>query len=262
MKRFNKTAIALATAGALTFAVAPSAFAQDEQSAPVVGENAQPAPAPEGTENQPGAEGQTGAEENQPAPEENAPAQGGVNLKAGDVVKDKDGKEIYKAEKDGAYPDYKAGQRIFDANGVEMTTNRGGTIEGYESNVKPVEKDDEAAAIAAATALATLPLLTIGGIVYSVVKNAQGNPVLVPADRADKTPTAEDEAKTTEILAKHGNEIAAQAAENSAAQNNAATDRGVGAATGNNAIAKGLIGLVIASVMGAAVFMYGRRQLV
>ena len=227
----------------------------------MVGENAQPAPAPEGTENQPGAEGQTGAEENQPAPEENAPAQG-VNLKAGDVVKDKDGNEIYKAEKDGAYPDYKAGQRIFDANGVEMTTKRGGTIEGYESNVKPVEKDDEAAAIAAATALATLPLLTIGGIVYSVVKNAQGNPVLVPADRADKTPTAEDEAKTTEILAKHGNEIAAQAAENSAVQNNAATDRGVGAATGNNAIAKGLIGLVIASVMGAAVFMYGRRQLV
>lgn len=256
MKRFNKTAIALATAGALTFAVAPSAFAQDEQSAPVVGENAQPAPAPEGTEGQPGTEA------NPPAPEENAPAQGGVNLKAGDVVKDKDGKEIYKAEKDGAYPDYKAGQRIFDANGVEMTTKRGGTIEGYESNVNPVAKDDEAAAIAAATALATLPLLTIGGIVYSVVKNAQGNPVLVPADRADKTPTAEDEAKTTEILAKHGNEIAAQAAENSAVQNNAATDRGVGAATGNNAIAKGLIGLVIASVMGAAVFMYGRRQLV
>ena len=100
MKRFNKTAIALATAGALTFAVAPSAFAQDEQSAPVVGENAQPAPAPEGTEGQPGTEA------NPPAPEENAPAQGGVNLKAGDVVKDKDGKEIYKAEKDGAYPDY------------------------------------------------------------------------------------------------------------------------------------------------------------
>lgn len=262
MKRFNKTAIALATAGALTFAVAPSAFAQDEQSAPVVGENAQPAPAPEGTENQPGAEGQTGAEENQPAPEENAPAQG-VNLKAGDVVKDKDGNEIYKAETDGVYEGFEAGQRIFDANKADVTYFRTGKkVEGYESNVNPVAKDDEAAAIAAATALATLPLLTIGGIVYSVVKNAQGNPVLVPADRADKTPTAEDEAKTTEILAKHGNEIAAQAAENSAVQNNAATDRGVGAATGNNAIAKGLIGLVIASVMGAAVFMYGRRQLV
>ena len=256
MKRFNKTAIALATAGALTFAVAPSAFAQDEQSAPVVGENAQPAPAPEGTEGQPGTEA------NPPAPEENAPAQG-VKLKAGDVVKDKDGNEIYKAETDGVYEGFEAGQRIFDANKADVTYFRTGKkVEGYESNVNPVAKDDEAAAIAAATALATLPLLTIGGIVYSVVKNAQGNPVLVPADRADKTPTAEDEAKTTEILAKHGNEIAAQAAENGAAQNNAVTDRGVGAATGNNAIAKGLIGLVIASVMGAAVFMYGRRQLV
>ena len=243
MKRFNKTAIALATAGALTFAVAPSAFAQDEQPAPVVGENSQLAPEPEGTE-----------EKN----EENAPAQGGVELKEGDVIKNAAGEE---------QSEYKPGYRIFDANGVDVTTLRGGKIEDYESNVKPVEKDDEAAAIAAATALATLPLLTIGGIVYSVVKNAQGNPVLVPADRADKTPTAEDEAKTTEILAKHGNEIAAQAAENGAAQNgaaqnNAATDRGVGAATGNNAIAKGLIGLVIASVMGAAVCMYGRRQLV
>ncbi|MCZ9294546.1 hypothetical protein [Corynebacterium meitnerae] len=254
MKRFNKTAIALATAGALTFAVAPSAFAQDEQPAPVVGENSHLNPVAEGTEGQPGTEGQTGAEENQPATEENAPVQGKVELKEGDVVKDAEGNVQAK---------YQPGFFIFDANGVNVTqlrTNK--PIDGYESNVKPVEKDDEAAAIAAATALATLPLLTIGGIVYSVVKNAQGNPVLVPADRADKTPTAEDEAKTTEILAKHGNEIAAQAAENSAAQNNAATDRGVGAATGNNAIAKGLIGLVIASIMGAAVFMYGRRQLV
>lgn len=94
------------------------------------------------------------------------------------------------------------------------------------------------------------------------MKNAQGKPVLVPADRADQTPTAADEAKTEQLVAEHGDEIAAQAAEAGVADNGATADRGVSAATGNNTIAKGLVGLLLASIMGAAAFAFGRRRLV
>ncbi|MDK8625993.1 hypothetical protein [Corynebacterium appendicis] len=40
------------------------------------------------------------------------------------------------------------------------------------------------------------------------------------------------------------------------------SERGVNAETGNNTIAKGLVGLLLASIMGAAIFAFGRRRLV
>ena len=40
------------------------------------------------------------------------------------------------------------------------------------------------------------------------------------------------------------------------------SERGVNAETGNNTIAKGLVGLLLASIMGAAIFAFGRRHLV
>ena len=65
-------------------------------------------------------------------------------------------------------------------------------------------------------------------------------------------------------------EIVAQAAEAGVADNvtvvdNGAddgdvADRGVSAATGNNSIAQGLIGLLLASILGAAAFVFGRRR--
>ncbi|WP_353888649.1 LPXTG cell wall anchor domain-containing protein [Corynebacterium ureicelerivorans] len=46
----------------------------------------------------------------------------------------------------------------------------------------------------------------------------------------------------------------------SAADDGDVTDRGVSAATGNNSIAQGLIGLLLASILGAAAFVFGRRR--
>jgi len=40
------------------------------------------------------------------------------------------------------------------------------------------------------------------------------------------------------------------------------SERGVNAETGSNTIAKSLIGLLLASIMGAAIFAFGRRRLV
>ena len=106
------------------------------------------------------------------------------------------------------------------------------------------------------------------GKAYKAVTNGSGNPVLVPAERTDQAPTAEDEAATDQLVADHSEEIVAQAAEAGVADNGvtadngADADRGVSAATGNNTIAKGLVGLLLASILGAAAFVFGRRQLV
>lgn len=256
MKRFNKTAVALATAGAMTLAIVPNASAQNVPPAPL------PAETGAGTKDEghadsiddllkdPNAEGELGE----------------------DLQRQEDEKGYKQTEADGT--EAKPGE-VFGQQG-------GGTVAGdYETNVdgmrpanpdelKPedvfkedgtVDKDKLKKVLIGVGAAAGL--LTIAGIVYKIVKNSKGEPVLVPADRADQTPTAADEAKTEELLENNAAEIAAQAGAAEATTGDAATaDRGVGAATGNNTIAKGLVGLLIASIMGAAAFAFGRRRLV
>lgn len=158
-----------------------------------------------------------------------------VTLKWGDVIVDKDGRIVWSAKTNGEYAVLQEGDKVVPAGRIGV-----GILGG-------------------------LAALTLGGVLYKVVKNSKGEPVLVPADRADQTPTAEDEKNTEKLVKENAEEIAAQAAkENGGADARTAdtADRGVGAATGNNTIAKGLVGLLIASIMGAAVFAFGRRRLV
>ena len=158
-----------------------------------------------------------------------------VTLKWGDVIVDKDGRIVWSAKANGEYAVLQEGDKVVPAGRIGV-----GILGG-------------------------LAALTLGGVLYKVVKNSKGEPVLVPADRADQTPTAEDEKNTEKLVKENAEEIAAQAAkENGGADARTAdtADRGVGAATGNNTIAKGLVGLLIASIMGAAVFAFGRRRLV
>lgn len=297
MKRFNKTAIALATAGAVTFAAIPNADAQTgavqadtDNAATNISELTDVPPAP--------------------APSSPTPADGqdaGVN-QATDAPDD--AKEIDKLKEQAANPDFRSGtvgditcvvplptgktERVtFYAHADQFNwvadpkQNTGALPAEYlkpadaqrmiqEGNCyaggagaptpKPGEvKDDEIQAILAAAALAAVPLV-IGGIIYKVVKDNQGKPVLVPADRPNQTPTPEDKANTDKLVKENADEIARQGAEKGVTASEGEADdaatRGVNADTGNNGIAKGLLGLVIASIMGAAVFMFGRRQLV
>lgn len=215
MKRFNKTAIALATAGAMTFAIVPDASAQGAGWF--------------GPENPPELIGG----------EENAVEGDGTEAKPEDIFKGNAGVEG-------------------ETWATEIAPEDPEEVEKPSDLTKP-KSELETWQKALIGVGATVGTLLLGGILYNIVQNSKGEPVLVPADRADQTPNAEDEAKTKELVENNAAEIAAQA---EAAGDVAAADRGVGAATGNNVLGKGLIGLLIASVMGAAVFAYGRRQLV
>ncbi|MEH0147130.1 hypothetical protein V6D40_05545 [Corynebacterium sp. Q4381] len=210
-----------------------------------------------------------------------------VTLSKGDRIVDFAGTEKLVAEADGQLANLEPGDRVVAGDGVEVTNERKG-VEGAnvptpvtlswgdivvdkDGNVvltakangeyavlQPGDKVIPAGKIGAGV-LGGLGALTLGGILYNVVKNAQGENVLVPADRPDQTPTAEDEKKTEELVQAHADEIADQAAKQNAANGEL---RGVGANTGNNAFGKGLMTLLLASVLAAAAFVFGRRQLV
>lgn len=152
-----------------------------------------------------------------------------VTLSWGDLVVDKDGNVVLFAKANGEYAVLQPGDQVIPAGKI------------------------------GAGVLGGLGVIALGGILYNVVKNAQGENVLVPADRPNQAPTAEDEKKTQELVANHQQEIAEQAAKQNA--DNGAL-RGVGANTGSNAIGQGLIALVLASILAAAAFVFGRRQLV
>lgn len=294
MKRFNKTAVALATAGAMTLAVVPNASAQVldpehpnedylKNDQPFTfdgeGENATANPGDDAievpNEDVPRRLGETPGDvtvtedgegnrttNTAPTPAEEKPSENRpVTLKKGDTVKDKDGNVQLVAESDGELAVLMPGDRVIDANKVDVTTIRGGKVEATDPKGPETESKGGAwGALAAAAAAGLILPLLIGK--FKAVNDAEGNPVLVPADRADQTPTAEDKAKTEQLVAEHGDEIVAKAAEAGVADNGATADRGVSAATGNNSIAKGLVGLLLASIMGAAAFAFGRRRLV
>lgn len=135
----------------------------------------------------------------------------------------------------------------------------------------PADDKDASKVLRALAGLAGVgAVIFLLGQAYKAVTSSSGNPVLVPVERGDQAPTAEDEAATEQFVADHGEEIVAQAAEAGVADNvtvvdNGAddgdvADRGVSAATGNNSIAQGLIGLLLASILGAAAFVFGRRR--
>ena len=151
----------------------------------------------------------------------------------------------------------------------------------------------------AAGLVALPPVLTIGETTYYL--NADGQTYVSDVARVQETPSQEEVAASQELLAANGAEVARQAleaaraagesveysaqapaapadaqpaetgteqaGEAAASQDPApltdpAAQRGIAAETGNNTVSKALFALVIASVVGAAAFAYGRRFLV
>lgn len=321
MKRFNKTAVALATAGAMTMAMVPNATAREnEAETPFEGTpvedilNENPNDYPEkldesllvgegesNTQRAVDEEGYTRAEDSDSDMKPEDLPDGGVvgetnatyvpgngvdnseELKPEDVF-DEEGDEQDNAAIPPAQtipnpnnPDeecylHNSGEfYVFDRN--DWNTPADEIDEKCEPVVDdeqdPAEEEGASKVLRALAGLAGVgAVIYLLGQAYKAVTSSSGNPVLVPVERADQAPTAEDEAATDQLVADHGEEIVAQAAEagvadnGAAADNDADADRGVSAATGNNNIAQGLIGLLLASILGAAAFVFGRRQLV
>lgn len=294
MKRFNKTAVALATAGAMTLAIVPNASAQfdretedytkstnKEATFGDLGPNATSVPnspvdsnasTGEGTGYNPDNSGGAGAPATSIDGLREDPNAVGV-----DRAKDEKG---YKRAADstndlkpGELPDggvageeketYVPGNGI--PNEPELTPGQAFGQNQNGTQAEGLTKGQIAGIVAGALAGSIL----LGGIIYKLVKDKNGNPVYVPEAKAGQEPTAADKAASDKLISENADEIKRQTA---AAQKNGeevvqvgdsdAADRGVGAATGNNTIAKGLVGLLIASIMGAAVFAFGRRRLV
>lgn len=108
-------------------------------------------------------------------------------------------------------------------------------------------------AIAAIAAAAVGVPIVIAGVTYFL--NQDGETLVGSSDRVNMQPTPGEKVKSDQLRAEHADEIAAQ-------QVAAAANRGVEAETGSNTIARALFALVIASVLGAAAFVAGRRFLV
>lgn len=104
-----------------------------------------------------------------------------------------------------------------------------------------------------AGAAVAVPLI-IGGIAYWLNKDGQ---TLVPSqERVNAEPTPQERAESDRLRAEHAAEIAAQQAEQ------ASEARGIAAETGSNTLARTLFALVLATLLGAAAFVAGRRFLV
>lgn len=103
-----------------------------------------------------------------------------------------------------------------------------------------------------AAAAIGLPIV-IAGVTYFL--NQDGETLVGSSERVNQQPTPEEKEKSDQLRAEHADEIAAQ-------QVAAAANRGVEAETGSNTLVRTLFALVIASVLGAAAFVAGRRFLV
>lgn len=108
-------------------------------------------------------------------------------------------------------------------------------------------------AIAGITAAAIGIPVVIAGVTYFL--NQDGETLVGSSERVNQQPTPEEKEKSDQLRAEHADEIAAQ-------QVAAAANRGVEAETGSNTLVRTLFALVIASVLGAAAFVAGRRFLV
>lgn len=133
-----------------------------------------------------------------------------------------------------------------------------------------VEGGSSASDLAKAAAIVLPALLLIGGVTWYL--NADGQTYVTDSSRTSSTPTAGEREASANMLSSNRAEVEAQAKAQADAQAQAETqpnadstvtlDRGITAETGNNTFGKGIIALLLASVLGAAAFAFGRRQLV
>lgn len=136
---------------------------------------------------------------------------------------------------------------------VEGEAGAGADVEGDVEAGGEVQAELSPGAIAGIAAAAIGIPVVIAGVTYFL--NQDGETLVGSSDRVNQQPTPEEKAKSDQLRAEHADEIAAQ-------QVAAAANRGVEAETGSNTVARALFALVIASVLGAAVFAAGRRFLV
>lgn len=133
----------------------------------------------------------------------------------------------------------------------------------------------------AAAGLIALPaVLAIGGLTYYL--NADGKTYVTDLARINEPPTDAEVKDSNALLAENAAEVARQGlatskaagqapveaqqqaapAQAASAQSPVAEQRGIAAETGSNTLVRALFALVVASIIGAAVFAYGRRYLI
>lgn len=126
-----------------------------------------------------------------------------------------------------------------------------------------------ASELGTAAAIVLPAMLVIGGVAWYL--NQDGKTFVTDLGRIGVTPTAQEIDASAHMLSSNRGEVEAQAraAAEAEAKGEAVTTveaqaetRGINAATGSNAFGKGIIALLLASVLGAGVFAFGRRQLV
>ena len=260
LKRMNKTAIALATAGAMTLGVAPAAMAVEPASADAcyLDANGQKV----------GYKKKTDANNVTVLVDDNGKGPG-PDMKQVDCAdeqqpsgaktakfRDQNG-VVFDLEVDPADPTQPKNKPASDSVYTLVDPDK-------DLSVKPAEgpsDKDIAKAVAAVAAAGVGAAIIINGIKYFVNKDKQ---TLVPSeDRVNQEPTAEEKAKSDELKANNADQIAQQTGTDATGANTTANgERGMSAATGVNKVPAALMALLLASVLGAAAFVFGRRQLV
>ncbi|SDR69108.1 hypothetical protein [Corynebacterium timonense] len=142
-----------------------------------------------------------------------------------------------------------------------------------ETPLSPEDVNPESGAPVAAGLISLPSVFTVEGTTYYL--NQDGKTYVTDMARIDAEPTPEEVEASNALLEQHGAEAGRQGIAEARAggeapavevtRTAAAADpapRGIGAETGENAVAAGLAAFLVASVIGAAVFAYGRRRLI
>lgn len=177
-----------------------------------------------------------------------------LNMRCGETIwyRTGDGKHYVtdQARVNGALPADPAKVRTAEQMEAELNGNCA-FIEGMPVATPEGLTPGQIAGIAGAAV--AVPLI-IGGIAYWLNKDGQ---TLVPSqERVNAEPTPQERAESDRLRAEHAAEIAAQQVEQ------ASDARGIAAETGSNTLARTLFALVLATMLGAAAFVAGRRFLV
>ena len=246
MKRFSKTTVALATAGALTLGVVPAAVAEEADTSAqgtqtgIDGEGFIPSDDPDAYPANPDelkpddvwAQPVDEGEGVIPSDDPNAYPANPDELKPDDVFVEKDPNILPPQEtpspanpNEVCYLHISGDFYVFDRNDwnapADQIEDKCKVFVGNEQD--PAEEGDASKVLRALAGLAGAgAVIYLLGQAYKAVTSSSGNPVLMPVDGADQDPTAEDVAATDQLAANHGDEIVAQAAEAGVANNGGA----------------------------------------
>lgn len=277
MKRNRTTLAAAALAGALAVAVAPAAQAQDYPAVTTDARGHEYFLNNEGTHYLPNEE---------------------LAQTAFDTLTSEDREKAVDVTRAAMAGLIGAGEAVAPSNAEAAGANAADTTQEVQQEevFGPEHVDATSDQPVAAGLVALPPVLTIGETTYYL--NADGQTYVTDVARVQETPNEQEVAASQELLAANGAEVARQAIEAARAAGESvdysaqvpaeagteqaeaeqageaaapqdpapvadpAAERGIAAETGNNTVSKALFALVIASVVGAAAFAYGRRFLV